>query len=183
MLWALIKSNSTVRNFCLVPRCQSGIAKLPQHIHQQMCWWCGDSWPQGGKAETSGETGERLQYQQHQIHVAGDPEHHRLQNQECPIMCEAKFYFRFDLLNKESAVKSTPLPDDRPLSISAADVRRTLLRRPDNIPGCVLITCQPASWCHLILSFFTSHCHKRVFLPASRHPPLSLYLKGLQCLV
>ncbi len=39
---------------------------------------------QGGKAETSGETGERPQHQQHQRQVAGDPEDHRLQEQEHP---------------------------------------------------------------------------------------------------
>ncbi len=64
---------------------------------------------QGGKTETSGETGERPQHQQYQRYVAGNPDHHRLQKQEHPIMCEAKlpdeldnFYSRFDLLNKES---------------------------------------------------------------------------------
>ncbi len=38
------------------------------------------------------------------------------------------FYARFDLLNKESAVKSTMPPEDRPLSVSTADMRRILLR-------------------------------------------------------
>ena len=31
MLWALIKCDNTVRDFCLAPLCQSGIAKLPRH--------------------------------------------------------------------------------------------------------------------------------------------------------
>ncbi len=34
----------------------------------------------------------------------------------------------FDLLNKESAVKSTPPPHDLSLSVSTVDVRRHLLR-------------------------------------------------------
>ncbi len=57
------------------------------------------------------------------------------------------FYACFDL-SKESAVKSTPPPEDRPLSVSTADVRRTLMRvniskapGPDSIPGHVLRTC------------------------------------------
>ncbi len=72
-----------------------------------------------------------------------------------PIMCEATlpyemntFYARFDLLNKESAVKSTLPPEDWPLSVSTVDVRRILLRvnmskavGPDNIHGCVVRTC------------------------------------------
>eukprot|EP00064_Thunnus_orientalis_P020697 superscaffoldBa00005836_g20842 len=44
-------------------------------------------------------------------------------SRSAPIMCEAKspdelnsFYARFDILNKESAVKSTPPPEDLPLS-------------------------------------------------------------------
>ncbi len=73
------------------------------------------------------------------------------------IICEVTlpgelntFYAHSDLLDKESAVKSTPPPDDRPLSVSTADVRRILLRVNmskaavlDNIslPGCVLKTC------------------------------------------
>ncbi len=70
-------------------------------------------------------------------------------------MCEATlpdelntFYAHFDLLNSESAVKSTPPPEDRPLSVSTADVRKVLLKvnmskaaGPDNIPGRVLKTC------------------------------------------
>ncbi len=58
------------------------------------------------------------------------------------------FYARFDLLNKESAVKSTLPPDDWPLSVSTVDVRRTVMTvimskaaRPDNIPGHVLTLC------------------------------------------
>ncbi len=58
------------------------------------------------------------------------------------------FYACFDLLNKESAVKSTPPPEDQPLSESTVDVRRTLLRVNiskaaglDNILGHVLRTC------------------------------------------
>ncbi len=82
---------------------------------------------------------ERLErHQQHQRNVISnvDSDHHRLQKQKCPapIMCETMlpdelntFYVRFDLLNKESALKSTPPPDDRPLSVSTADVRRTLI--------------------------------------------------------
>ncbi len=52
-----------------------------------------------------------------------------------PIICEitlpdelSTFYARFDLLNKESAVKSAPPPDDQPLLVSTANVRRILLR-------------------------------------------------------
>ena len=70
-------------------------------------------------------------------------------------MCEATlpdelntFYARFDLLNSESAVKSAPPPEDRPLSVSTVDVRKVLLKvnmskaaGPDNIPGRVLKTC------------------------------------------
>eukprot|EP00064_Thunnus_orientalis_P001656 superscaffoldBa00000114_g1659 len=69
-----------------------------------------------------------------------------------PIMCEAtlpdelnSFYAHFDILNKESGVKSTPPPEDLTLTVSTVDVRRILLRvnmnkaaGPDNIPGCVL---------------------------------------------
>ncbi len=76
-------------------------------------------------------------------------------SRSAPIMCEATlpdelntFYARFDHLNKESAVKSTLPPEDLPLSVSTADVRRTLLTvnmskatGPDNIPVRVLITC------------------------------------------
>ncbi len=76
-------------------------------------------------------------------------------SRSAPIMCEATlpgvlntFYARFDLLKKESAVKSTPPPEDRPRPVSRADVRRTLLRvnmskavRPDIIPRFVLRTC------------------------------------------
>ena len=58
------------------------------------------------------------------------------------------FYAHFDILNKESAVTSTPPPEELPLSVSTADVRRILLRvnmnkaaGPDNIPGRVLKTC------------------------------------------
>ncbi len=66
------------------------------------------------------------------------------------------FYACFDLLNKESAVKSTPSPADQSLSVSLTSVRRTLLRvnmskaiGPDNIPGHVLRTCaNHVSWCH-----------------------------------
>ncbi len=36
-------------------------------------------WYQGGKAETSGETVERPEHQQHQRYVESDPDHHRLQ--------------------------------------------------------------------------------------------------------
>ncbi len=73
-------------------------------------------------------------------------------SRSAPIICEATlpdelntFYASFDFLNKESAAKSTPRPDDQPLSVSTADVRRTLLRvhmskapGPDNISDCVL---------------------------------------------
>ncbi len=59
-------------------------------------------------------------------------------------------YDHFDLLNKESAVKSTPPPEDRPRSVSTADVRRTLLRvnmskaaGPDNIPGLTNLHSEP----------------------------------------
>ncbi len=48
-------------------------------------------------------------------------------------MCEAMlpdelntFYARFDLLNKESSVKSTLPSEDQPLSVSTADVKRIL---------------------------------------------------------
>ncbi len=50
-------------------------------------------------------------------------------SRSAPIMCEATlpdklntFYANFDLLNSESAVKSTPPPEDRPLSVSTAEV-------------------------------------------------------------
>ncbi len=34
------------------------------------------------------------------------------------------FYAGFDLLNKESALKSTPPPEDQPLSVPTADVSK-----------------------------------------------------------
>ena len=62
--------------------------------------------------------------------------------------CEAMlntFYAHFDLLNKDSAVKSTLSPDDHQLSVTTADVRKIILRlnmskaaRTDNIPCHVL---------------------------------------------
>ncbi len=73
----------------------------------------------------------------------------------CEAMCEAMlpdelntFYARLDLLNKESAAKSSPPLDDWPLSVSTVDVRKTLPRvrmskaaGPDDIHGRVLRTC------------------------------------------
>ena len=54
-------------------------------------------------------------------------------------------YARPDLLHKDTAVKSTPPPEDGPLSVTTADVRKILQRvninnsaGPDNIPGRVL---------------------------------------------
>lgn len=51
-----------------------------------------------------------------------------------------------------SAVKSTPPPENQPLSVTATDVIKILLRvninktaGPDNIPGRVAKTCQKAS--------------------------------------
>ncbi len=44
-----------------------------------------ESWHQGGKAETSGETGDRPQHQQHQRYVESNPDHHRLQNPLCSL--------------------------------------------------------------------------------------------------
>ncbi len=80
----------------------------------------------GSKVETSWETRERPQHQQHQRHVAGDPDHYRLQKQECSHhVCT--LYARFDFLNKDSAIKSISCPNDQPLSVSTA-VRGTLLR-------------------------------------------------------
>ena len=69
-------------------------------------------------------------------------------------MCEATlpdelntFYACFDVLNKESDVKSTLPPEDLSSSVSTADARRILQKvnmnkatGPDNIPGLVL-TC------------------------------------------
>ncbi len=63
------------------------------------------------------------------------------------------FNDHFSLLKKDSAVESTPPPEDRALSVTRADVRKIQLRvninkaaGPDNIPG--LKTCQSASWYH-----------------------------------
>ena len=70
-------------------------------------------------------------------------------------MCEAilpdelnTFYAHFDLFNTDLTVKSTPPPEDRTLLVTAADVRRVLLRVNmnkaaglDNIPGRVIKTC------------------------------------------
>ena len=51
----------------------------------------------------------------------------------------------YNLLNNDSTVTSTPPPDDGPLSVTTADVRKILPRvnmnkaaGPDNIPGHVL---------------------------------------------
>ncbi len=97
------------------------------------------------------------------------------------------FYARFDLHDKESAVKSTPPPDDRPLSVSTADVRKTLLMvniikaaGPDNIPSCVLSTCAN-QLVDVITDIFNISLW--VFPSAPRQPRWSLYLKSLQCLV
>lgn len=85
---------------------------------------------QGGKADTE----ERSQQQQHQGYVAGDSEQHRLQKQERPhyvrahVTRWAAYWPHFDLLNKESAIKSALPPEDLPLSVSAETVRRILLR-------------------------------------------------------
>ena len=57
------------------------------------------------------------------------------------------FYTHFDLLNKESAVKSTPPPEDWLLSESTENLSKAA--EPDNIPGCVLKNMsQPAGRCH-----------------------------------
>ena len=53
-------------------------------------------------------------------------------------------------------ISSTPPPEDRPLSVTTADVRKLLLRvntheaaDPDNMPGLVLKNmCRSASWCY-----------------------------------
>lgn len=82
-----------------------------------------------------------------------------------------------DLIDKESAVKFALPPEDWPLSVSTVDVTKIPLRvnmskaaEPDNIPGYVLIKCATESI--LLLTFFTHHCHRRVFPPGSRQPPL-----------
>ena len=76
-------------------------------------------------------------------------------NNSAPIRCESTlpnelstFYACFNHLNKDTAVRSTPPPEDRPLSVATADVRKLLLRvninkaaGPDNIPGRELKTC------------------------------------------
>ncbi len=63
-----------------------------------------------------------------------------------PLHC-VSFNDHFNLLKKDSAVESTPPPEDRALSVTRVDVRKILLRvninkaaRPDNIPACVLKT-------------------------------------------
>ena len=55
---------------------------------------------------------------------------------------------RFEALNTTPARKSVPCPDEQPLSLETADVRRILRRvkprkavGPDNIPGQVLKEC------------------------------------------
>lgn len=57
-------------------------------------------------------------------------------------------YAHFDLLSDESTAKSAGPPEEQPLSVSIADVKRSLLggdmskaAGPDNIPGCVLKSC------------------------------------------
>lgn len=126
------------------------------------------------KVEVSGETVERPQDHRY---VAGNPDHHRLQKQESPpppYMCEAmlphelnNFHARFDLFNKESAFKYDLFPKGRPLSVSTADVRRSLLKvnvskaaGSDNIPGRVLRACanQPMSFL-TFCAFFTTYIH------------------------
>lgn len=57
-------------------------------------------------------------------------------------------YACFDLLSKDLAVKSTSPPENRPLSVITADVRKIRLRvninkvaGADNVPDRVLKTC------------------------------------------
>ncbi len=102
-----------------------------------------------------------------------------------PTVCEATlpnelntFYICFILLNKDSAVKSTPPSEDRALSATTVDVRKVLLKvninmaaGPNNIPGHVLKTCANQLF----------HSLRRLFPPASRQPLSALYLKSLQC--
>lgn len=57
--------------------------------------------------------------------MAGDSKHHRLHKYDCTLPDGRNLCFaHFDLLNMESAVKSTPTS----LSESTADVRRIQLR-------------------------------------------------------
>lgn len=74
--------------------------------------------------ETSKETRERPQHQQHQRHVAGDPKYHRLQTgaPHHMAMLPYELYAGFDLLTKESAVTSAPPPEDWTQSVSTAHV-------------------------------------------------------------
>lgn len=102
----------------------SGDKEVKLELHQSKT----ERWHQGGKAETSAETGERSKYQQHQRYVATDSEFHRLQKQ-VTIICETSSADELiNLLNKESVVKSTPPSEERLLSVSIADARRILLR-------------------------------------------------------
>lgn len=56
------------------------------------------------------------------------------QSSSAAIICDttlpdelSKFDARFDHLNKDSDLKSTPPPDDQPLSVTKADLRKSLL--------------------------------------------------------
>lgn len=78
----------------------------------------------------------------------------------------------FEILNKESDVKSTMPPENLPLSLSKADARGILLgvnvnekaTGPDNIPGLVL-TC-PNQLVDVITDIFLIyHCHRGLFQP------------------
>ncbi len=82
------------------------------------------------------------------------------------------FFPCFDLLNKESAVKSTLPPKDQPLSVSTVNVSEAA--EPDNAPDRVLRTCAN-QLVDVITDIF--HYHRRVFPPASRQPPSSPYLQ------
>ena len=108
-------------------------------------------------------------------------------------MCEATlqdelntFHAHFDLLNKDSAVKSTLPPKDQLLSVTTADVSKLLLRMntheavgPDNILIILVLKTCADQLADVITTFLTSHSHRRLFAPAPMLPSSFLYLKGL----
>ncbi len=97
------------------------------------------------------EIGERSQHHQHQ-RCARQSRTLQAYKSGAPTSCVSRRCqmsltpYMLPLISSTKAVKSTPPPEDQPLSVSTADVRRTLLRvnvskaaGPDNIPGCAFI--------------------------------------------
>ena len=86
-------------------------------------------------------------------------------------------------------ISSTLPPEERPLSVTTADVRKLLLRvntheaaGPNNMTGLELKTCAD-QLADVITTFLISDSHRRLFAPASIQPSSVLYLKSLLCLV